>query len=274
MKNIIYQYWKGPLKPGVQTSVKLMKSYAEKIGAEHRFDHNIDIASKIVNVPIYYEPANPLVDSSFDQYDNVALIDVDVFPIEDLEENIFEAHNIKDVGICSEPNQPYYREIYNVANITSKNDRKWANILKSKWNIDYSYDEKKRPMVYNTGVMLFSKQGLKKAKDTWPSFQEYVNVIRQAGLPKFYYLYQDYASAFIHMNGFEFESMHNGWNSYMHKVGSKPNAKIGDTRTDESKFVHIMFRTADDWSEEALWDVTNKPVSEWKIPVSKDFPND
>ena len=66
MKNIIYQYWQGEMKPGVVASTKLMKAYAERIGAEYRFDHNITIAGKFVNVPIYYEPANPLVDASFD----------------------------------------------------------------------------------------------------------------------------------------------------------------------------------------------------------------
>ena len=60
MGNIIYQYWKGPMKPGVVASTRLMKEYADRIGAEYRFDHNIEIASKTVNVPIYYEPANPL----------------------------------------------------------------------------------------------------------------------------------------------------------------------------------------------------------------------
>ena len=88
MKNIIYQYWQGNLKPGVVYSTELMKKYADKIDAEYRFDHNKIIAGKKVNVPIYYEPANPLVDSSFDEYDNVALIDIDVFPVEGLEENL------------------------------------------------------------------------------------------------------------------------------------------------------------------------------------------
>ena len=74
VRNIIYQYWQGDLKPGVKYSTKLMKEYADRIGAEYRFDHNIQIASKTVNVPIYYEPANPLVDPSFDEYDNVALV--------------------------------------------------------------------------------------------------------------------------------------------------------------------------------------------------------
>ena len=50
MGNIIYQYWKGPMKPGVVASTRLMKEYADRIGAEYRFDHNIEIASKTVNV--------------------------------------------------------------------------------------------------------------------------------------------------------------------------------------------------------------------------------
>ena len=261
MKNIIYQYWQGNLKPGVVYSTELMKKYADKIGAEYRFDHNKIIAGKKVNVPIYYEPANPLVDDSFDEYDNVALIDIDVYPKDNLEENLFDQIKDKDAAICSEPNQPHYRQIFNVAGITNQNDNRWTQLLKNQWNIDYSYDDQGRPMVYNTGVVVISKEGLKKIKSTWPTFQEYVNVVGSKGFPRFYVYFQDYFSAFIHMNGFMFESMHNGWNSYMHKVGSHPNAKIGDTRTEETKLVHVMFRTADDWPKEALYQVTNLPVS-------------
>ena len=274
MKNLIYQYWKGPLKPGIKSSIKLMKAYAERISAEYRFDHNIEIASKTCNVPIYYEPANPLVDSSFDEYDNVALIDIDVFPVEGLEENLFEAHNGKDIGICTEPSQPYFRSIYNVAGITSVNDKRWCELIEKKWGIKYSYDKNNCPKVFNTGVMVFSKKGLQKAKDNWPSFQEYIDCIKENRLPRFYYLYLDYASAFIHHSDIEFEEMHNGWNSYMHKLGSSPNAKVNDTRSEETKFVHIMFRTADDWPEDALWRITNKPIKEWKLPVPDNWPND
>lgn len=273
MKNIIYQYWKGDLKPGVIASHKLMKKYAETIGAEYRFDHNIEIASKTVNVPIYYEPANPLVDDSFDEYDNILLVDVDVFPVEDLNENIFEVLASEDAGICTEPKQPKYRSIFDVAGITNVNDMKWAKILKDKWNIDYSFDSKGRPMVYNTGVVVISKAGLQKMKKQWPSFQEYVDVMRQSNLPRFYSLFQDYFSAFIHMDGFNFQSMPNGWNCYMHKLGSHPNAIVNDTRTEDAKLVHIMFRTADDWPADALWRITNKPVSEWNLPVHAEWPN-
>lgn len=274
MKNIIYQYWQGPMKPGVSASVKLMRRYAETIGAEYRFDHNKTIASNYVNVPIYYEPANPLVDPSFDEYDNIALVDIDVFPIEGLTENIFEELSNEDAGICSEPMQPYFRQIYNVAGINNKADNSWCQVLKKHWNIDYSYDNEKRPMVYNTGVVIISKNGLQKMKKEWPSFQEYVDVIRKYGFPKFYSLFQDYFSAFIHLGNFKFKSLPNGWNSYMHKLGSHPNATVNDTRTENTKLVHIMFRTADDWPETALWQITNEPQSKWELPVNKNWPND
>jgi len=276
MKNIIYQYWKGDLKPGVVYSTELIKKYAEKIGAEYRFDHNKTIAGKVCSIPIYYEPANPLVDPYFDDYDNVALIDIDVFPVENLNENLFDQLDGEDAGICTEPDQPFFRSTMNVSDITYENDMRWARFLKDKWNVKYSYDEKDRPMVYNTGVVVISKEGLKKMKTQWPSFQEYVNSIQSLRLARFYYLFQDYFSAFIHMDGFKFKKLHNGWNSYMHKLRSHPNATINDTRTEDTKLVHIMFRTADDWPRETLWAITNSPMEEWRklVPVWKEWPND
>ena len=276
MKNIIYQYWKGDLKPGVVYSTELIKKYAEKIGAEYRFDHNKTIAGKVCSIPIYYEPANPLVDPYFDDYDNVALIDIDVFPVENLNENLFDQLDGEDAGICTEPDQPFFRSTMNVSDITYENDMRWARFLKDKWNVKYSYDEKDRPMVYNTGVVVISKEGLRKMKTQWPSFQEYVNSIQNLRLARFYYLFQDYFSAFIHMDGFKFKKLHNGWNSYMHKLRSHPNATINDTRTEDTKLVHIMFRTADDWPRETLWAITNSPMEEWRklVPVWKEWPND
>lgn len=270
-KNIIYQYWQGDLKPGVVYSTRLMKEYADRIGAEYRFDHNIQIASKTVNVPIYYEPANPLVDPSFDVYDNVALVDIDVYPTEGLTDDMFMLDG-EDACICTEPKQPHFRQIYNVAGITNANDMNWTQHLKNVWNIEYSYDRENRPMVYNTGVVVISKNGLKKIKKEWPTFQQYVNQMN--AFPRFYKLFQDYFSAMIHYGDFVFARMPNSWNCYMHKVGSHPNATIGDNRGADPKLVHVMFRTADDWPESALNDVVNKPIAQWKLPVDPNWPND
>ena len=94
------------------------------------------------------------------------------------------------------------------------------------------------------------------------------------GFPKFYRLFQDYFSAFIHLPNFNIKRLPNEWNCYMHKVGSHPNAKIGDNRPDNAKLVHIMFRTADDWPTDVLWRITNKPIAEWNIGKHKEWPND
>lgn len=262
------------MKPGVVASTKLMKEYAETIGAEYRFDHNVIIAGKIVNVPIYYEPANPLVDDSFDIYDNVALIDIDVFPVEGLTDNLFGLLNGEDAGICTEPNQPYFRTIYNSGGITSLIDKLWVKVCKNHWDINYSFDEENRPKVFNTGVVIISKAGLQKIKQRWPTFQAYVNVMGEHGFPRFYSLFQDYFSAFIHLDEFNLKELPNKWNCYMHKVGSHPNASIGDNRPEDAKLVHIMFRTADNWPAEVLWQVTNLPVADWKLPVNKGWPNE
>ena len=272
MRNLIYQYWQGPMKSGVVYSTELMKAYADRIGAEYRFDHNITIAGKVVNVPIYYEPANPLVSDEFDVYDNVALVDIDVYPVDGLTDSMFDLLDGEDAGICTEPKQPYFRTIYNSGGINSQIDKKWAELCSRVWGIEYPTDELARPEVFNTGVVVISKAGLQKMKNTWPKFQEYVNHMNN--FPRFYKLFQDYFSAFIHMPGFNLKRLPNEWNCYMHKVGAHPDAKIGDNRPDNAKLVHIMFRTADDWPAAALYQITNKPVSEWKLPVNKNWPND
>jgi hypothetical protein len=273
MKNVIYQYWQGNLKSGVASSVKHMKRYTKRIGAELVFDHNRIVAGEQCSCKIYYEPGNPLLLEEFDDYDHVALVDIDVFPVDGLEENLFEEVKGKHLGICTEPQQPRFREIFNVAGITNQNDMRWCQILKDKWNIDYSYDSKGRPKVFNTGVTVFSKEGLAKAKSEWPSFEEYIQTMRAARLPVFYTYFQDYVSAMMHYKDYEFTEIHNGWNSYMHKLGSSPNATVNDTRTEETKFVHIMFRTADDWPEDALLRIANKPQEEWNLPVPEGWPN-
>ena len=60
-----------------------------------------------------------------------------------------------------------YRSIYNVAGITTQNDNKWADVLKNRWGIEYTYDDQNRPMVYNTGVVVISKKGLQKMKKNY-----------------------------------------------------------------------------------------------------------
>jgi hypothetical protein len=65
----------------------------------------------------------------------------------------------------------------------------------------------------------------------------------------------------------DYTVMHSGWNSYVHYDGDSkttPRAVI-DTRTEETKLVHVQLRNAD--NQDADWHkvVVNRPVSEWKL---------
>ena len=82
-----------------------------------------------------------------------------------------------------EYNQEYIKNalfLLNNVDLIKKNKLLARKQVEEKWNIKYSYDNKKRPMVYNTGVVVISKKGLQKMKKSWPSFQEYIDVIQRA----------------------------------------------------------------------------------------------
>jgi len=82
MKNLIYQVWCGTLTEEAKVSSKLMKQYADRIGVEYLLHTNPNIASKRVNSDgPYWEWLNPTIDDSFLEYDNVLVLDLDIFPV-------------------------------------------------------------------------------------------------------------------------------------------------------------------------------------------------
>ena len=48
-KNLIYQVWAGELRSACKHSSKLMKEYADRIGADYRLDIDPNIASSLCN---------------------------------------------------------------------------------------------------------------------------------------------------------------------------------------------------------------------------------
>ena len=266
MKNLIYQCWYGPMRPGVEVSKKNMKAYADSIGAEYRFDHDIVQAGKICDCPIYYEWLNPLLDETFWEYDNVAIIDVDVFAVDGLSKNIFDDMEGYEVGICEEPLQPKLRtEMVIGGCICNANDERWLQVVKEKWGADLPRDEIGRPKVYNAGMVVFSKQGLKKARETWVPFQEYMNYIRSKGMARFYWLDQNYAHAMLEVCNMKWKELDRGWNSQIHYWGQGNPRPVIDLRNDNTKFVHIQLRGADDYNEEQLYKITNLEYERWKL---------
>ena len=213
MKNLIYQVWSGNLSEEAKVSSKLMKSYAERIGAEYILDINPNIASKICDVPMYFEWLNPILDDRFLKYDKILSVDLDVFPVENLKENIFE-EDVGDIGACTEPFQGKQRATVTVGgHINRKNDERWAAVIKQNWDVDLPRDEDDNLKVYNAGMVVFTKEGIQKAKE-WMPFQEYINFMRNKGFGRFYTVDQNYFHLMVCANyGVDFREMDNGWNS-------------------------------------------------------------
>lgn len=261
--NLIYQCWTGAERSGWLASQANIAAYAARIGVDYRFDRDPNRAGKVCDVPAYFEWLNPLLDTTFERYDKVLVLDMDVYAVEGLAQNIFD-EPIADVGICTEPHQPGLRAKLK-GHICGERDEQWAAVCKSKWGVDLPRING-RLKVYNAGVVMFTRAGIEKAQRLFVPFQAYIDHIRTAGLPRFYSVDQNYFHAMM-VKHLAYTELDNGWNSYVHYTGDAGQVPrpIHDSRTEKTKFVHIQLRGADDFDEAKLWRITNRPRDEWKI---------
>ena len=109
MKTLIYQVWEGNILPGAKLSINHIKEYADRIGADHWFDHNPGIGYRKTGVQKYWEWLNPLWKDEFLEYDKVAVLDLDIYTVKDLNENIFD-EDFGHFSIADEPHTPYKRK--------------------------------------------------------------------------------------------------------------------------------------------------------------------
>ena len=67
--------------------------------------------------------------------------------------------------------------------------------------------------------------------------------------------------------GLDYVELDNGCNSYIHYIREpNTNKKIpNDTRTKDTKFVHIQMAGADHFDAEKLDRITNLPQEEWNL---------
>lgn len=260
MKNLIYQYWSGSVPFYARESSKQIKEYAKVIGAEYRFDDN----PKPLSIPNseYLNCFRPVFDESFHEYDNVLFLDMDIFPRENVTENIFNV-SVNGIGICEEIHQPKLRQTAS-GPINSKADNRWAEILKTDWNIIHPRDDKGRCRVFNSGVVMYTQEGMTQARKHFIDVKKYIKSM--SGMNRFYMLDQNYLNANLFSNKINWSVMPVEWNTQIHYVGS-PNLNprpIYDIRNNETKFVHIQLRGRDQLTSEKIYDITNKPIKEWR----------
>jgi len=267
MKNLIYQVWAGELRPGCNYSSKLMKEYADRIGADYRLDIDPNIASKTVDANgMYWEWLNPMLDDSFLEYDKVCVVDLDVFPVDGLEQNIFD-EEIDLFGVCTEPFQGKYRASTVIGgSICRDNDEKWAEVCWKAYGQKHPRDKDGFLKVYNAGMVVFTQEGMQLARDKWMKFQAYTNIMRSHNFGRFYTVDQNYFHAMIVAGG-HYTEMHNGWNNYIHYTRGPLGLAdpIHDSRNDETKFVHIQLSGADYFDDDKIYNITNKSRAFWKL---------
>lgn len=259
MRNLIYQFWYGQIPPYAKLSGRRVGKYAEHVGAEHR----IDLNSPFFQGPNanYMNCLRPIYDRAFEDYDNVLFLDMDIFPIWELPEecNIFELE-VQGIGMVREPLQPELRE-NSTSRINTTNDKKWAIAAKAKFNVDVPLDEKRRPLVYNSGVVYYTKEAREQARK-WPSYEEYVTSM--GSMDRFYLLDQNYLGVMVHSGKTKFTEMDIKWNSQVHYTGDNTPRDVIDNRVEDTIFVHVQTRPRDILTDNMIFDIVNKPVKRWR----------
>lgn len=92
MKNIILQHFDGELRPLDKLSIENIKAYAAYVGADYQLVLGKPFRSYLT------APCQKVIaiDDRFDAWDNVLMLDIDMFAPKNMKENIFEQ---KGVGL-------------------------------------------------------------------------------------------------------------------------------------------------------------------------------
>lgn len=269
MKTLIYQCWDGSERPGNMAGIEAMKKYANKIGSDYKYEHNPKFRTDLGSYSPNYGKFKPIYEDEYLEYDYVAYIDCDVNPVDDLEESIFDQFIDTDyeVGICEEINAPLARKKYTIGGgINNANDEKWVEIVEKKWPVKMPRTKDGLPRVFNTGVIVYSNAGLRKAREKLFDFAKYVQLAQAFRLPAFYTCDQPYFHAMLEVCEFNWKIMPYAWNSSVHfDPGVKQHPRpVIDLRRN-AKLVHIQINGADDWDANKIYRITNLPVKEWKL---------
>lgn len=209
MDNLIYQYYVSPQKKPdwVDIGVNSAKEYANTIGVEHQFYEKKWVNSSI---PVF-ESLRVIFDESFDEYDNILFLDVDM--IINTSENIFDIP-VADVGMVHEhgvknrPPVPGARF----------DDSFWLNYFHHPFRGIVSYAQrhldpqfswkkhKKEFLLYNGGLQLWSRDGRLKARKLFPkTLHDGFRMETDKGETPYLNM------MFIH-HKFDVTELHNDWN--------------------------------------------------------------
>lgn len=218
MRNLIYQYFlpypndPNPFPKWVEIGVDSARKYAEHIGVEYMF-YDKPYMNSVINV---FESFRIIFDESFDQYDNILLLDVDM--IVNTKENVFEEVVVEDVGMVHElgvKNRPpvpgakfdqqfWYNYFHHPYSGVVTYARKYLSV-DFEWKKPKSH--RKEPFaMYNGGFQLWSKQGRLKARKKFKKHcpNEFYRVTKKGETP--------YLNMMFFHHNFNITEVDNSWN--------------------------------------------------------------
>lgn len=102
--NIILQHFDGDLRPLDEKSVENIMAYADMVGAEYRLVRGKPFRKHLTSPcqKVY------MLDKEFDEYDQVLMLDIDMFAPKGMTENIFD---LEGVGLYADVQKMLHRKI-------------------------------------------------------------------------------------------------------------------------------------------------------------------
>ena len=108
MKNIILQHYDGELGEIEKESIKNIKGYAKFVGAEYEL---VTGRAFRENLSHWACQKMCMLDERWDEYDDLLMLDIDMFVPKSMKENVFD---VKGIGLYTDTQKMLHRKIVNM----------------------------------------------------------------------------------------------------------------------------------------------------------------
>jgi lipopolysaccharide biosynthesis glycosyltransferase len=172
MKNLIIQYYhSADLPKWAEFGSRRFNQYATHVGCEYQIKTEPAFSPEVS----YFEHLDLIYNNIYDEYDNILYADTDVI-VNSLTQNIFET---KFADVAMMPEHRDSRMNCNPWGISSKTERDYKkaakmfglSIAKSKvYNTNF--------LMFNSGVILWSNMGRRKAKDLFMNWKDWYKKVK------------------------------------------------------------------------------------------------
>lgn len=266
MKNLIYQYWNGPkMEKCAEYGVECMKAYAKQIGAEYVFERDSTFFKDTTSEPVAFNSFKPVFDDNFHGYDNVLTLDTDIFPVDNITENIFE-EDLGEMNICEEVHMPALKTKQNDWQHSYSEQERWSKEVEKYCNIDMPKNKDGLYKIYNGGLAIYSKEGMKRGKELLWEIEPFLKHFKSKFRNKLFWRDQAYVHAMFIASGLKSKELDVKWNTQIHwepntqRMSPRP---VIDNRNDKTCFVHMQLTGSGSWDKQKLWEAVNLPVELW-----------